>query len=262
MASKVIVDAASAASKSLASDLYVEAKEWLKRLDPGDTKLDDYRNGVFDSLGHIQTLGMASTRSLSQVYIALRVYSQLRKAQSRQASAALNSTNVAMAAAVRKFERARHRLNIDKAIRELGYTQKLDDERIQHRKDIDKAINELGYTVGLEEGDAIEDCEVTVDDELTLLPSKTMELGSKVESPTAQQPPRVVHGSDAIRMVQKYRRLIILGQPGSGKTTFLKYLALAHSGFVRAPAGTMPLLPIFIPLRELRRVSEPKPTGG
>jgi predicted NACHT family NTPase len=48
----------------------------------------------------------------------------------------------------------------------------------------------------------------------------------------------------ALRLVPKKKRLFILGKPGSGKTTFLKYLA------IQATEGKFQKTPIFISLRE------------
>jgi predicted NACHT family NTPase len=52
-----------------------------------------------------------------------------------------------------------------------------------------------------------------------------------------------VPGLDA---VDRYSKLMILGKPGSGKTTFLKYLAIQCSGEIFKPE----LVPIFITLKD------------
>jgi len=49
---------------------------------------------------------------------------------------------------------------------------------------------------------------------------------------------------DGLDAVRENQRLFILGKPGAGKTTFLKYTTL------QALAGKMEYIPIFIPLRE------------
>jgi len=58
-------------------------------------------------------------------------------------------------------------------------------------------------------------------------------------------------GQDGLQAVRKHSRLFILGKPGAGKTTFLKYVAL------RAVAGKLnpkqPLVPMLIFLRDLHR---------
>jgi len=58
-----------------------------------------------------------------------------------------------------------------------------------------------------------------------------------------------------LRLAVNEQRLFILGRPGAGKTTFLKYLTL------QACAGKIPKTPIFISLKELAdsRLEELKP---
>lgn len=51
----------------------------------------------------------------------------------------------------------------------------------------------------------------------------------------------------ALEAVKQYRRLLVLGLPGCGKTTFLKFLALQFS----KDESSDQLIPIYIPLREL-----------
>ena len=55
----------------------------------------------------------------------------------------------------------------------------------------------------------------------------------------------VEKGKDGLEVAQTHRKLFVLGRPGSGKTTFLKYLTLQS---VQDP---MTQIPIFISLREL-----------
>ncbi|BAZ14783.1 NACHT domain family protein [Calothrix sp. NIES-4071] len=50
----------------------------------------------------------------------------------------------------------------------------------------------------------------------------------------------------AIDAVMRYRRLMILGKPGAGKTTFLKYLAMNF-----ATEASLDIVPIFIRLRDI-----------
>jgi len=54
----------------------------------------------------------------------------------------------------------------------------------------------------------------------------------------------------ALEAVRKYAKLMILGKPGAGKTTFLKYLAM-HSYVLDVEESIRKLVPIFIQLREL-----------
>lgn len=51
-------------------------------------------------------------------------------------------------------------------------------------------------------------------------------------------------GKDALEAVRENERLFILGKPGAGKTTFLKYLML------QAAEKTLNCIPIFVPLKE------------
>ncbi len=53
----------------------------------------------------------------------------------------------------------------------------------------------------------------------------------------------------ALEAVRKYTKLMIIGKPGSGKTTFLKYLAM-HSHILDVEESIQKLVPVFIQLRE------------
>ena len=57
-------------------------------------------------------------------------------------------------------------------------------------------------------------------------------------------------GIDGLEAVHKHLRLFILGKPGSGKTTFLKYITL------QAIVGDIDRIPIFVPLRRFSEAGE------
>ena len=51
--------------------------------------------------------------------------------------------------------------------------------------------------------------------------------------------------------IQRYHRLVVLGQPGAGKTTYLTHLAYMCARRERLPGYT----PIFLRLRDLKNVT-------
>ena len=65
-------------SKSITADVYALAKKWFATLDPGETKLDDYRAGLLSSFGHIQVMGMPSPKKLESIYVGLRALPDLK----------------------------------------------------------------------------------------------------------------------------------------------------------------------------------------
>jgi hypothetical protein len=69
-------------------------------------------------------------------------------------------------------------------------------------------------------------------------------------------------GVEVIETLAQAKRSVVVAGPGSGKTTLLKYCALAHTGQLPAPAGLEPKLPLFLPLRDLKRRSNPKPDAN
>ena len=85
---------------------------------------------------------------------------------------------------------------------------------------------------------------------------RTLEQFLKVDS-LAKQPldrskaQRLETTISGIEALRQYRKLLILGKPGAGKTTFLKYLSLKYLS-ENPPAGETEegLLPIYIPLKE------------
>ena len=62
-------------------------------------------------------------------------------------------------------------------------------------------------------------------------------------------------GQDGLQAVRKHRRLFILGKPGAGKTTFLKYVMLTT--LAGKLDSDVPRIPILICLRDLRGLNAP-----
>lgn len=67
------------------------------------------------------------------------------------------------------------------------------------------------------------------------------ELSSR--SPTNNEPIDSEHRFEGGNLVMEHRRIFILGQPGSGKTTFLKHLV------IQAVQGQLQAIPIFVSLK-------------
>lgn len=66
---------------------------------------------------------------------------------------------------------------------------------------------------------------------------------------------KIEKGQDGLQAVREHRRLFILGKPGAGKTTFLKYVMLTTlAGKLDSDA---PRIPILICLRDLRGLNAP-----
>lgn len=92
------------------------------------------------------------------------------------------------------------------------------------------------------------------------------------QDPVDIGPPTPMRSSLAAELVAEHSKLVLLGDPGSGKSTFVRHLAwaLAQRGLEKTPAETkLPgwpaarrLLPIVLPLRELAgRLAAPDPGG-
>lgn len=209
-------------AKSITSDIYISAKKWFSKLDPALDKLSKYRDGIEDSLGKIQIMGMSDPRRLTNLYIALKVLPQLRKHEKVDEDKILT------------WKKQKRNLITETAITSLN------------KREVRRTIEELGYKDLL-----------TSENEWEI-----NQLNLTVEKEEEQHYPKelVAHGLSAIDLIDENDKIAILGQPGSGKTTFLKYLALAYSGFTKIPFIIEPLLPVFVPLRELKRIEKPKPT--
>jgi len=211
--------AAKAVSEKISADVYIAAKNWFGRLDPTGKKLKSYRQGIRKAYGSIQIMGMQSPRPLAQIYVGLKALLSGKKWLPIENQAkVLQEAPVSEVA--RKIATARHASDIQQAIAELGY------ERF----------------FGTDPSD--------IQDPETL-------AGKPAAKHVGDLPQKQLHGVNALRFVEKNENLVVLGQPGAGKTTFVKYLALAYSGYVPAPRTAKPLLPIVVPLRELGRVGKP-----
>lgn len=214
-------------SKSIGNDIYVTAKKWFFRLDPKNEKLDRYREGIDISLGNIQIMGMPCPRKLNQLYIAIRTLPTPRNMQAvddKYIFTAKKTTD-----SVQKFITFRNQKQIDQIIKDIGYKDLINDDYYLAKNDISLAKK--------------------YDDKIDKLANSETNIH------------KTKHGLGALEIVRDYDNIVVLGQPGSGKTTFLKYLALAYTGFVPVPFNTEPLLPIFVPLKELKRVGPPKPAA-
>ena len=66
---------------------------------------------------------------------------------------------------------------------------------------------------------------------------------------------KIEKGQDGLQAVREHRRLFILGKPGAGKTTFLKYVMLTT--LAGKLDSDIPRIPILICLRDLRGLNAP-----
>jgi len=214
-------------AEKIGEDLFVAAKSWFSRLDPTGKKLSSYREGISSSLGTIQIMGMSSPRKLKQLYIALRAMPIRRRHQPVEHRTILIPEMKDAGTAARKILSIRNQSEIEAAIKDIGYGDLLIGEDVWSRKDIALARQIDG------------------------------DVANTADAAAAKQ--SAMHGLKALTLVMENDQLIVLGQPGSGKTTFLKYIALAYTGFVPIPEVIEPLLPVFVPLRELKRVGAPAP---
>jgi predicted NACHT family NTPase len=209
-------------AKNVTADLYSGAKKWFATIDPGGQKLANYHAGLINSLGFIQIMGMVKPRKLANIYVSLRALPNFKKFARRIRSSDWKPEEEKRIVDARKFVHSRESFNIDRFISDLGY------EDIQ----------------SLTESAASED------EETAALP----DFGDDEDA----SPTRSVQ---AIEFVNKSDKLIVLGYPGSGKTTLLKYLALVYSGHLSVKVPPEPLLPIFVPLREVKRAGPPVPNA-
>jgi energy-coupling factor transporter ATP-binding protein EcfA2 len=217
-----------ALASNVTTDLYRVAKKWLASLDPGGVKLEDYHSGLLNAFGFIQIMGMPSARKLENIYVGLRAVSNLKKYTHHPKYYKFKTEKNIVDA--RKFLYSRENFSIDKFLTESGFDD-IDSQHITHRPPEGSEDYEQDFIKDL---DGIEDA---------------------VEQSPEERPTQV------IKFVNDNLRLIVLGQPGSGKTTLLKYLALVYSGHLATSNKIDFLLPIFVPLREIKRVGSPTPTA-
>lgn len=217
--------AINATTKNIANDLYATAKNWINKLDPTGSKLQSYREGIDTTLGKIQIMGMAEPRKLTHLYISLKTLERLR---------CQNDINDKEVLTPRKNKK-NHLKN-----RLFSFNNK---------QELYKTIKEIGYGDILTEEDTWERKQLSIAEEK-----------SNIKNQINYAEDDTMHGLSAIDIINKNPNTVILGQPGSGKTTFMKYLALAYSGLARTLVPIEPLLPIFVPLRELKKVDKPTPS--
>jgi len=196
MTDEVIDPSLNSVGKGIGNDIYIEAKRWFTSLDPEEKKLSDYRSGLQASLGNIQIMGMTTPRRLEHTYVGLKICDQLRKFQKHEMSGEEVHRSRLMAQA-KKFTNFRDQKEIDKLITELGYTRLADmKEEVTPSRRVSKELaNENDVDNGTHQ-----------------------RLGKQ----------SAYHGTDALKYIGDHQRLLVLGQPGCGKTT----LQVSRSGLL------------------------------
>lgn len=209
--------------KGITADVYSGIKKWFATLDPSGSKLSDYHAGLLNSFGHIQIMGMTSAQKLENIYVGIRAVPNQKK-YSRQITEYYKWKEEEKIVAARKFSYTRERFSIEKFISDLGY------------------------------GDIAEEPEFV---------STSKEEDSAPEGHIQENEinPTVTRSTQAIELVKEHKRLFVLGHPGSGKTTLLKYLALVYAGHLPAKSKIDFKLPIYIPLREIKRTGDVIPSA-
>ncbi|QYJ93349.1 NACHT domain-containing protein [Shewanella spartinae] len=200
-------------SKSISGDVYSEAKKWFQKIDPKNEKLNTYREGIEHSLNKVQIMGMSNAKKISHIYVSLKIYPNYRKhlSDTPKVNSVYNPDNDF------NVESGSLSFNADSAIRSLGYGHIVDKEE-NKSKTVDKRKP------------LIESCD------------------NKVEGTTKSS--KLLRGREILSFVESTNTLLVLGQPGGGKTTFLKYLSLVYTGFIDTGSQIKPLLPVYIPLRD------------
>ena len=218
MSEDIVDPAQGSIGKSLGADVYKAGKKWLQKLDPTGTKLSSYRDGIFLSCGQMKIMGINSPKRLEEIYIALKAFETQKKYISSASDFSTGKVNEVTSDIARTILTASNAYEIEKAISEIGYEKFFSSREIEDPED-----------------------------------SLVLEEAEKENYDRST----VYHGVNAMRMVEDNNLLLILGHPGSGKTTFLKYLALVYTGLINLELLTDPLLPVFVPLREMDRIGEP-----
>lgn len=77
-------------------------------------------------------------------------------------------------------------------------------------------------------------------------------LGAEYVTPSLPTTaPTAIRSKNGLTVVRENRRLLVMGSPGSGKTMFLRYIAL------QAAQGRLPFIPVLISLRNMRAADIP-----
>lgn len=222
-------------------EIYIEIKNWLKKFDFSGTKIEAYREGIKENLGQIRVMGMAGGRDLDDVYISLRFVKDYRK----------NKTKIFQDIGEKEEK-------IVKKIKKRGFDDSHDDlhgeiDDLEYTTyDIDATMQELGYTEYKEWLKSYED---------GLTEIENIFKGNRYKEFSEEYVQESRHGLDAVKILNEHKKVVILGQPGSGKTTFLKYVALSYCGFVPMPGRREYRLPIFVPLREVSKIETREATA-
>jgi len=209
--------------KTLGSDLYRAGRKWLQTLDPNGDKLADYQEGIRLACSQIKIMGMATPRALDRLYIALKAYKHQRKLTQKPETYSTGKVNDVTSEIARKLLNASNSYDIDAAIAEIGYQRFFPTSAVDQTQE---------------------------------------HLPQEPRHTECQDGVCSFHGVDALQLVAKNDAMLVLGQPGCGKTTFLKFLALSYAGLVETEEPLPSLLPVYVPLREFSRVDDPKPSAA
>ncbi len=198
-------------SKNITGDIYVSTKKWFAKIDPGETKLTSYREGIEHVLNRIQIMGMASERKITHVYVSLKFHTTYRKST----CPAPPKEHVYVEDGTFSVGQNGVSFDTDNAIKGLGYGHIVEKKTKRNKEKPQRMLLKRGEV-----------------------------------QKQAEENAQVLHGKEVISFIDSNEAIVVLGQPGGGKTTFLKYLALAYTGFLPANTEVSAKIPIFIPLRD------------